>query len=65
MSGEPDVTFSGGAGGLTEPGMYCYPPGVGGSTEEKPVCKYIPYPYLPGRPQVSNPGLLPDDEPDK
>ncbi len=58
---EPDVSFSGGAGGLQEPGVYCYPPGVYGSTEENPVCVNIPYPYLPGHPEASNPGLLPTE----
>ena len=59
---EPDVSFSGGAGGMSNPGWYCYPPGFGGSTEEKPVCVYIPYPYVPGHPVPSNPGLLPNKE---
>ena len=61
MAGEPDVTFSGQAGGMNPPGMYCYPPGFGGSTEEKLVCKYIPYPYVPGAtPKEENPGDLTD-----
>ncbi len=61
MSNEPDVTFSAGAGGLNPPGMYCYPIGYGGSTKEKLVCKYIPYPYVPGRSENSNPVDLPND----
>ena len=61
MSDEPDVTFSNQAGGLNPPGMYCYPPGIFGSTKEKPVCKYIPYPYAPGHPPLdANPGTGPD-----
>ena len=55
---EPDVSFSAGAGGMSPPGMYCYPPGYGGSTEDNPVCVYIPYPYVPGRPPIDqNPGV--------
>ncbi len=58
---EPDVGFSNKAGGLNPPGIYCYPPGFGGSTKEKPVCKYIPYPYAPGgTPVETDPGLLDD-----
>ena len=65
MSGEPDVSFSGQAGGLQPPGMYCYPPGFGGSTVDKPVCKYIRYPYVPGHPErASNPGNLKNNEND-
>ena len=60
MANEADVTFSGQAGGMNPPGEYCYPPGFGGSTEEKPVCKNIPYPYVPGTTPECNPGLLPD-----
>jgi hypothetical protein len=41
--------------------MYCYPIGYGGSTKEKLVCKYIPYPYAPGGgPEGENPGDLED-----
>ena len=59
---EPDVTFSNQAGGMNPPGVYCYPPGFGGSTEEKLVCKYIPYPYVPGQtPEDTNPATIPDD----
>ena len=61
MSNEPDVSFSAEGGGLNPPGLYCYPPGFGGSTEEKLVCKYIPYPYVPGQTEPSNPGDLPND----
>ena len=61
MSNEPDVSFSASGGGLNPPGIYCYPPGFGGSTKEKPVCKYIPYPYVPGKTEPHNPGLLPND----
>ena len=62
MSGEPDVGFSNKTGGMQPPGMYTYPPGFGGSTKEKPVTKYIPYPYVPGATEVvSNPGDLNDD----
>ena len=61
MSGEPDVNFSGRAGGLRPPGWYTYPVGYGGSTKENPVRVYIPYPFVPGRPEPeSNPGLLED-----
>ena len=60
MSNEPDVGFSNKVGGLNPPGKYCYPPGFGGSTDEKSVCKSIPYPYVPGRSLDSNPGDLPD-----
>ncbi len=61
MSNEPDPSFSNKAGGLNPPGMYCYPIGFGGSTKEKLVCKYIPYPYAPGgRPEGENPGDLED-----
>ena len=61
MSNEPDPSFSNKAGGLNPPGMYCYPIGYGGSTKEKLVCKYIPYPYAPGGgPEGTNPGDLED-----
>ena len=61
MSNEPDVSFSAQGGGLQPPGMYCWPPGYGGSTEEKLVCKYIPYPFVPGAtPVEQDPGLLED-----
>ena len=61
MSGEPNPSFSGNAGGMQPPGEYCYPPGVAGSTEENPVCVYIPYEYVPGHPPAAqNPGLLED-----
>ena len=61
MSGEPNPSFSGNAGGMQPPGYYTYPPGVAGSTEENPVTVYIPYPFVPGRPPaVDNPGLLDD-----
>ena len=61
MTNEPDVSFSGKAGGLQPPGMYCYPPGVYGSTEENPRCVYIPYPFVPGHaPAEQNPGDLED-----
>ena len=60
MTGEPDAGFSNKAGGLNPPGKYCYPVGFGGSTEENPVCVYIPYPYVPGGSEPSNPADLPD-----
>ena len=52
MSSESDVGFSNKAGGLQPPGWYTYPPGFGGSTEENPVRKYIPYPFVPGHTPV-------------
>jgi len=58
MSNEPDPNFSGNAGGMNPPGTYCYPEGFGGSTKGNSVCKYIPYPYVPGKTTPSNPGLL-------
>ena len=62
MTGEPNPGFSNKAGGMNPPGMYCYPPGFGGSTEDKPVCIYIPYPYTgAGQYNPSNPGDLPND----
>ena len=65
MSNEPDVSFSGNAGGLQPPGWYTYPPGFGGSTKDNPVSVYIPYPFVPGRtPAEQNPGLLRDNETD-
>ncbi len=61
MTNEPDVTFSASGGGPNPPGMYCYPIGYGGSTKEKLVCVYIPYPYAPGgTPIEEDPGLLED-----
>ena len=61
MSNEPDTTFSGQVGGLQPAGWYTYPPGFGGSTEENPVRKYIPYPFVPGASPVDeNPGDLGD-----
>ena len=61
MSNEPDVGFSNKAGGLNPPGWYTYPVGFGGSTAEKPVRKYIPYPYAPGgTPEPDNPADIPD-----
>lgn len=61
MANEPDVSFSSEAGGLQPPGWYTYPPGFGGSTVDKPVRKYIPYPFVPGRaPVEQNPGDLSD-----
>ena len=61
MSNEPDVGFSNKAGGMQPPGQYCYPPGVAGSTEERPVCVYIPYPFVPGHPPLDdNPGDITD-----
>ena len=61
MSNEPNTTFSNQLGGMHPPGEYCYPPGFGGSTDEKPVCKYIPYPYTgAGAAQPDNPGDLPN-----
>ena len=61
MSNEPDVTFSNHAGGMQNPGVYCWPPGYGGSTEEKLVCKYIPYPFVPGATPVDeDPGDMTD-----
>ena len=63
MSNEPDVTFSGKTGGMQPPGVYCYPPGTGGSTDENPVCVHVPYPFVPGRsPIVNNPGELNPDK---
>ena len=59
MSNEPNPSFSNQLGGLNPPGIYCYPPGFGGSTEEEPVCVYIPYPYTGcGTPIDTNPGDL-------
>ena len=59
--GESDLEFSNKAGGMNPPGKFCYPPGFGGSTEDKPVCKNIPYPYVPGgTPLDSNPGDIPN-----
>ena len=61
MSGEPNPSFSNQAGGMVPAGMYCYPIGFGGSTKEKLVCKYIPYPHTPGAtPREQDPGLLED-----
>jgi len=61
MSNEPDPGFSNKAGGMNPPGMYCYPVGYGGSTEGNLVCKYIPYPFVPGAtPDDDNPGTIPD-----
>ncbi len=61
MTNEPDVTFSNQAGGLRPPGNYCYPPGFGGSTEDNPVCVFIPYPFVPGATPIDeNPGDLSD-----
>jgi hypothetical protein len=58
MTNEPNVGFSNKAG-LAPPGMYYWPPGFGGSTEEKLVGKYIPYPHVPGAtPHEENPGDL-------
>ena len=60
MSNEPNPGFSNQAGGLNPAGMYCYPIRFGGSTKEKLVCKYIPYPYSAGGNsyQGENPGDL-------
>ena len=61
MSGEPNPSFSNQAGGLAPAGIYCYPVGFGGSTKEKLVCKYIPYPHVPGAtPIEEDPGLIED-----
>ena len=60
MSNEANPSFSANAGGLNPPGVYCYPVGFGGSTEGNLVCKYIPYPYVPGVTPVDNPGDLPN-----
>ena len=59
---EPNPGFSNKAGGMNPPGMYCYPVGFGGSTEEKLVCKYIPYPYWRRwwSSRTGNPGELED-----
>ena len=57
---EPDVSFYNKVGGMRPPGTFCYPPGFGGSTAENPVCRDIPYPFVPGRSTESNPGDLPD-----
>ena len=62
MSGEPNPSFSNQLGGMLPPGEYCYPVGFGGSTPEKPVCKFIPYPHTgAGTPQPDNPGDLIDE----
>ena len=61
MSNEPDVGFSNKTGGMHPPGLYTYPVGRGGSTAEKPVTKFIPYPFVPGEsPELDNPGDLVD-----
>ena len=61
MTNEPNPGFSNKAGGMAPPGMYYWPPGFGGSTEEKLVGKYIPYPHVPGAtPYEENPGDLED-----
>ena len=63
MSNEPDTEFSNKTGGMSPPGLYTYPVGFGGSTAEKPVTKYIPYPHVPGRTDiVDNPGDLNPDK---
>ena len=61
MSNEPDVGFSNKVGGMHPPGKYCYPVGFGGSTPDKPVCRDIPYPFVPGgTPEPNNPADIPD-----
>ena len=61
MANEPDTSFSGQTGGMQPPGLYVYPPGDGASTDEKPITKWIPYPYVPGEsPKLDNPGDLND-----
>ena len=62
MANEPDVQFSNKLGGLNPPGTYCYPVGFGGSTEDNPVCRDIPYPYVPGSTLPGpNPGDMNDE----
>ena len=61
MSNEPDPTFSNQGNRMAPPGIYYWPPGFGGSTEEKLVGKYIPYPHVPGAtPRDQDPGDLTD-----
>ena len=61
MSNEPNPGFSNKGGSLAPAGMYYWPPGFGGSTEDNLVGKYIPYPHVPGAtPPDQDPGDLKD-----
>ena len=62
MSNEPNPGYSNKLGRMDPPGIYYWPPGFGGSTEENLVGKYIPYPHVPGAtPDDTDPGDLEND----